>query len=111
LIHLSTDYVYTNGEGRPISEAAGVDPANVYGVRKAAGEMLLRTTWPKHFIVRSSGLYGLAGSSGKGGNYVETMLRLAASAKPFKVVDDQVLNPTATFWLAAQIAELSKMTA
>lgn len=39
------------------------------------------------------------------------MLRLAASAKPFKVVDDQVLTPTATFWLAAQIAELSKMTA
>ena len=31
-----------------------------------------------HIIVRSSGLYGVAGSAGKGGNFVETMLRLAA---------------------------------
>lgn len=107
LIHLSTDYVFTDGRGQPIPEATPVNPPNVYGVSKAAGEMLIRSTWHKHFIVRSSGLYGTAGSSGKGGNFVETMLRLAATDKPIKVVNDQVLSPTATRWLAEQIVELS----
>ena len=84
-----------------------VDPINAYGVTKAAGEMIIGYRWPKHFIVRSCGLYGVAGSADKGGNFVETMLRLAAGDKPIKVVDDQVLTPTATWPLAAQICELA----
>ena len=107
LLHLSTDYVFSGRLGRPHRESDPVDPLNVYGASKAAGEMLVRLTWPRHYIVRSSGLYGVAGSSGKGGNFVETMLRLAASGKPIKVVDDQVLTPTATAELAAQIAALA----
>jgi dTDP-4-dehydrorhamnose reductase len=51
--------------------------------------------------VRVSGLYGLAGSAGKGGNFVETMKRLAGEGKPVRVVSDQVTAPTNT----AEIAE------
>lgn len=106
LCHLSTDYVFSGRLGRPLVETDPVDPINVYGVTKAAGEMLIRHTWHKHFIVRSSGLYGVAGSSGKGGNFVETMLRLGAAGKPLRVVDDQVLTPTSTTALAGQILDL-----
>jgi dTDP-4-dehydrorhamnose reductase len=108
LIHLSTDYVFSGKKGAPYREEDPVDPVNVYGVSKAAGEMLIRYAWPKHFIVRSSGLYGIAGPSGKGSNFVELMLRLAGSGKPIRVVDDQVLTPTPTHCLAMQIAALSK---
>jgi dTDP-4-dehydrorhamnose reductase len=107
LVHLSTDYVFSGRSDRPYVETDPVDPLNVYGVSKAAGEMLVRHLLPRHFIVRSSGLYGQAGSSGKGGNFVETMLRLAAEDRPIRVVSDQVLTPTGTPFLAAQVAELS----
>jgi dTDP-4-dehydrorhamnose reductase len=107
LVHLSTDYVFSGKKGTPYLEDDPVDPVNVYGVSKAAGEMLIRYLWPKHFIIRSSGLYGVAGPSGKGSNFVELMLRLAHSGKPIRVVDDQVLTPTPTHSLARQIAALS----
>lgn len=106
LVHLSTDYVFSGSKGTPYVESDGVDPVNVYGVSKAAGEMLLRHVWPKHYIVRSSGLYGVAGSSGKGGNFVETMLRLAREGRSVRVVNDQTLTPTSTRHLARQIAVL-----
>jgi dTDP-4-dehydrorhamnose reductase len=106
LVHVSTDYVFSGRSRAPYLEGDAFDPVNVYGVSKAAGEMLLRFLWPKHFIVRSSGLYGVAGSSGKGGNFVETMLRLAGGGGPVRVVDDQVLTPTGTWFLAGQIAAL-----
>jgi dTDP-4-dehydrorhamnose reductase len=106
LVQLSTDYVFSGRLQRPHREEDPVDPLNVYGVSKAAGEMLVRYLWPRHHVVRSSGLYGVAGSSGKGGNFVELMLRLAAEARPIRVVDDQVLTPTSTRALAGQLVAL-----
>jgi dTDP-4-dehydrorhamnose reductase len=43
---------------------------------------------------------------GKGGNFVNTMLRLARESKPVRVIHDQVCTPTFTQDLAAQIAVL-----
>jgi dTDP-4-dehydrorhamnose reductase len=108
LVHLSTDYVFSGRLGRPPPhvEDDPVDPPNVYGASKVAGEMLLRQAWRRHFIVRSSGLYGVAGASGKGGNFVETMLRLAGEGRPMRVVADQVLTPTSTAALAEQLVVL-----
>lgn len=108
LIHLSTDYVFGGSKTTPYLESDPVCPLNAYGVSKASGEMLIRSTWDKHFIVRSSGLYGVAGPSGKGKNFVELMLSLARAGKTIKVVNDQVLTPTPTHILAAQIAALSE---
>ena len=109
LIHLSTDYVFCGSKGSPYRESDPVDPINAYGISKAAGEMFVRSIWQKHFIVRSSGLYGVAGPSGKGKSFVELMLQLARAGKPIKVVNDQVLTPTPTHSLATQIAVLSRM--
>jgi dTDP-4-dehydrorhamnose reductase len=114
LIHLSTDYVFSGRgrrRGRPYREDDAVEPLSVYGVSKAAGEMFPRYLCPRYFVVRSCGLYGVAGSSGKGGNFVETMLRLAGTGNPIRVVDDQVLTPTHTLALAAQLAVLSSTDA
>jgi dTDP-4-dehydrorhamnose reductase len=110
LVHLSTDYVFSGRKGSPYTEADPVDPVNLYGVSKVAGELAIRAVWGRHFIVRSSGLYGLAGPSGKGSNFVELMLRLAESGKPIRVVNDQTLTPTPTAALAQQIAALCGCT-
>lgn len=103
VLWVSTDYVFSGAAGAPYREGDRTEPLNVYGVSKAAGERLVALANPRHLIVRSSGLYGVAGASGKGGNFVETMLRLARAGRPLRVVDDQVLGPTSTLDLARAI--------
>jgi dTDP-4-dehydrorhamnose reductase len=106
LVHFSTDYVFGGAGPGPFTEDAAPAPVNAYGVSKLAGEQCVRNAGPRHLIIRSSGLYGLAGSRGKGGNFVETMLRLARENKPLRVVDDQVLAPTYTADLAEGVVRL-----
>jgi len=100
LVHFSTDYVFDGESDTPYSEEATPNPINAYGTSKAAGESFVRNLCRRHLIIRTSGLFGVAGSSGKGGNFVQTMLRLGRERGEVAVVRDQVLSPTYTFDLA-----------
>ncbi len=107
LLHVSTDYVFNGDSGAPYSELEPPSPVSAYGVSKAAGEQFLRYLLPTdHVLVRSSGLYGAARASGKGGNFVETMLKSAKAGKSIRVADDQILSPTYTPDLAEAILEI-----
>ena len=108
LMFISTDYVFAGDLGRPYTEADHPAPIIVYGVSKTAGEQLIRARLDQHYIVRTSGLYGEAGSGGKGGNFVQRMLELGRSGKELRVVDDQVLSPTFTADLAQKLLELAQ---
>jgi dTDP-4-dehydrorhamnose reductase len=103
LVHLSTDYVFDGESDRPYPEGAVPNPINAYGASKVAGEYFVRNICRRHLVVRTSGLYGAAGSSGKGGNFVQTMLRLGRESGPVSVVSDQVLSPTFTVDLATMM--------
>jgi dTDP-4-dehydrorhamnose reductase len=105
LVHFSSDYVFDGGSRVPYREEDPARPISIYGTSKLAGENLVRAYSPRHFVIRSTGLYGVAGASGKGGNFVETMIRLG-KAGPVRVVDDQVMTPTATADLARAVAAL-----
>src|SRR6516165_2880055 len=100
LVHFSTDYVFAGEKTEPYVETDRPGPLSVYGASKLAGEYLVSATLSRHFLIRTCGLYGLGGSRSKGGNFVETMLRLAAAGKPLRVVSDQVATPTYTEDLA-----------
>ncbi len=65
LLHVSTDYVFDGKASAPYTEADPPNPISAYGASKLAGELLLRSAWHKHYIVRTCGLYGIAGASGK----------------------------------------------
>lgn len=106
LVHLSTDYVFDGTRNEPYSECDTPNPLNVYGVSKLAGEAMVTLNWERSFVVRTCGLYGIAGSRGKGGNFVETMLRKASEKQSIQVVNDQVLTPTFTGDLAEAIGKL-----
>ncbi len=106
LMHISTDFVFDGAKGTPYVEEDLPNPLSAYGASKYAGELLVRAAWPRHYLIRTCGLYGVAGSSGKGGNFVNTMLKLAKAGKPLKVVDDQICTPTATADLSMQIVRL-----
>lgn len=109
LIHISTDYVF-GGEAEPrnipYTEFDIPVPLSIYGKSKLAGEDLVRHLCSRHFIIRTSALFGVAGASGKGGNFVETMLKLAREQDELRIVDDRVFSPTYTKDLAGKIAQL-----
>ncbi|HLH30217.1 MAG TPA: dTDP-4-dehydrorhamnose reductase [Terriglobia bacterium] len=104
MVHVSTDYVFDGRARQPYTEASAPFPLNVYANSKLAGEFLVRSLARKHFLIRTCGLYGAAGSQGKGGNFVQTMLAKARRGEPIRVVDDQTVTPTYTVDLANQIA-------
>lgn len=108
LIHVSTDYVFGGDVARtvPLTEDDPVAPVNVYGASKAMGETLARLACPDHVILRVASLFGVAGASGKGGNFVETMIRAGRETGALKVVADQVMTPTATADIAAAVMAL-----
>ena len=109
LVQISTDYVF-GGEAElrttPYTEFDTPIPLNIYGKSKLVGESLVRHFCLRHFVIRASALFGVAGSSGKGGNFIETMLRLGGERDELRVVSDQVFSPTYTADLARKIAQL-----
>lgn len=108
LLHISTDYVFGGdlARRRPYSESDPPHPINAYGISKLAGEHFVRYVLDRYWIVRTSGLYGLARPSGKKENFVELMLRLAKEDRDIRVVNDQTLSPTYTLDLAYAITQV-----
>lgn len=109
LVHISTDYVFDGSRTDPYSEEDAPRPLNVYGNTKLAGEYFVRSTAEKHFVLRTSALYGKRPCRGKGGlNFVELMLKLATELPEVRVVDSEVVSPTNTAELAKQVVGLSR---
>jgi dTDP-4-dehydrorhamnose reductase len=95
-VYISTDYVFDGTKQAPYTENDPPQPINVYGVSKLAGEQLVRQTCSHWLITRMASLFGQAGSSGKGGNFVETILAKARKGEPLRLVDDIRMSPTYT---------------
>jgi dTDP-4-dehydrorhamnose reductase len=108
LMHVSTDYVFDGSKGSPYEEEDNPQPLNAYGITKLAGEHFVRATTAKHFVIRTSGLYGESPCRAKGGlNFIELMLKLAKERGEVRVVDSEVVTPTSTAELAQQMVQLS----
>ncbi len=104
LIHISTDYVFDGWqEGSAVAyrEDDKINPINIYGKSKLAGEEEIKKILEEYFIIRTAWLYGL-----KGNNFVYTMLRLLKGRDLVKVVKDQWGSPTYTEDLAGAILKI-----
>jgi len=101
IIHISTDYVFSGKEARPLYENDPAEPQSVYGKTKREGELAL-LEYDKAMIMRTSWLY-----SSYGHNFVKTMHKLLQEKKELKVVFDQVGSPT----YAADLAEVIMIAA
>jgi len=114
LVHISTDYIFSGTidylglhtpRRLPYREIDTPNPLNAYGVCKLAGESFVHGLCPRHFLVRTCGLYGPS-QDGHSRNFVTTMLRLSETRDELRVVNDQRCTPTATSDLAEWIARL-----
>jgi dTDP-4-dehydrorhamnose reductase len=94
-VYISTDYVFDGSKKEPYTEEDVPFPINTYGISKLAAEHFTRQN-PKHYIIRIASVFGKAGASGKGGNFVETMIKKAKNNDPIMVVDDMFMSPTYT---------------
>jgi len=110
LAFFSTDYVFGLDKNRkiPYVETDAPGPVSTYGVSKLAGEFVTRFTTTDHYVVRLCGLFGVTGAIGKGGNFVETMIKLGKEKGEVRVVNDQILTPTYTKNIAENLLKLFK---
>jgi len=108
LMHFSTDFVFGGDKNRmiPYNEDDCPQPISLYGISKLAGEYIIKYMLKKYYLIRTCGLYGHAGSFGKGSNFVDLMIELAKKGEKIRVVNDQVLTPTSSKDLAEKLYEL-----
>ena len=106
LVHFSTDYVFDGTAGRAYTEDDAPRPLGAYAVSKLAGELYAQAYLDTPLIIRTSGVFGPGGLETARGNFIEAMLRLAASGQPIRVLSDHVASPTYSPYLAARTADL-----
>ena len=102
---VSTDYVFDGTLGRAYREADAIDPLTAYGASKAAGEALTRRHGERHYIFRTSGVFGTTGSSSKGYTLVEKVLRQAENGEPTRMVSDMTFSPSYAPHVAAAMRD------
>lgn len=95
LVYISTDYVFEGMNQGEYTETDQTNPQSEYGRAKLAGEQAVQKLVSKHYIVRTSWVFGEFGK-----NFVFTMQRLAETHPKLTVVADQVGRPTWTRTLA-----------
>jgi dTDP-4-dehydrorhamnose reductase len=106
-IFISTDYVFDGSKKEPYTEDDVPAPINTYGISKLAAEHFTRQN-PKHYIIRIASVFGKAGASGKGGNFVETMITKAKNNDPITVINDMWMSPTYTKDASSIIKEIAE---
>lgn len=100
-LYISTDYVFGGSGDTPYETDDEKAPINYYGETKLAGENAVKAECEKHFIVRTSWVFGRNGA-----NFVKTMLRLAGTNPVVRVVCDQIGSPTFTEDLAVLLCDM-----
>lgn len=101
MIYISTDYVFDGQGERPWEPDDACDPQSVYGQTKYEGELAVRNTLDKYFIVRIAWVFGINGK-----NFIKTMLNLSKNYDTLRVVNDQFGSPTYTYDLAKLLVDM-----
>jgi dTDP-4-dehydrorhamnose reductase len=97
-LHFSTDYVF-GGTGRaPYAVDAPMQPVNVYGASKLAGEEAVLAA--AGYVLRLQWVYDLQGKS-----FCTAMQKLLAERGEIRVVADQLGAPTCAFHIAQAVTQ------
>jgi len=97
VLFMSSISVFSGQKPIPYVESDEPGPINVYSRSKLAAEGIIRTLVPRHYIVRTTGLFG-GGAHDK--KFVGKILERARRGAGITVVDDVYTSPTSTQDLA-----------
>lgn len=100
MVQLSTDDVFDGKSTAPYTEFDLTNPVTIYGKSKLAGENYVKEFTSKHFIVRSTWVYG------KGSNFITNFLQRAEAGGEIAVASDQFGSPTSANELARFLLHL-----
>ena len=103
IVQISTDDVFDGNKNTPYSEFDDTNPKTVYGRSKRAGENYVREFTHKHFVIRSSWIFG------HGDNFVTRVLRKAGNGELIEAAIDETGCPTSAKDLARIILYLIKI--
>jgi len=101
LIHFSSNYIFTGDSQIPYKETDLPSPISTYGSSKLEAELAVKDITDRHFIIRSSWMYGLSGS-----NFVINMIKMFTEKEELKIISDSIGSPTFAKNLAENIAHL-----
>lgn len=101
MLQISSNEVFDGNKGAPYDEDDLPAPVNEYGRSKLEGERRVREALDRHYIVRTSWLYGPGRVS-----FPEKILAVAQEGGPLRLVTDEIASPTWTLDLARAIARL-----
>lgn len=96
-VHFSTDYVFEGTSKDGYNEDSETHPISAYGESKAAGERAVLNVGGRAYLIRTSKIFGPAGtSSAAKPSFVSIMLNLAKTKPSLSIVDEEVGCPTYT---------------
>lgn len=101
IIYISTDYVFDGTKTMPYIPNDKPNPLNVYGKTKLEAEHNIIETTDKHYIIRTSKLFGTMKN-----NFIDDLIEKAKTGQDFKAYTDIKYTPTWTFTLAKMIDKL-----
>ena len=101
LVHFSTDYVFDGEKRTAYVESDAPAPLSVYGHSKLEGERAIAASGCRHFIFRTSWVYGPSGR-----NFVHAILAAAKTRPELRVVHDQHGAPTSSVAIAGAVAQV-----
>lgn len=95
-VFFSTDYVFSGDKPstQSFSEKDQTNPKNIYGLTKRDGELATLEIGETNVVARVASLFGVVGSRGKGGNFVETIVKKLRAGETVSIIDDNLMSPT-----------------
>lgn len=96
LVHYSSDYVFDGMKGNLYNENDALNPLNVYGKSKLAGEEAVQKYGGSHLLFRTSWVFG-SGTQ----NFIYKMNQWVQKNPVLKLSCDEVSVPTSTLDLAS----------
>jgi len=94
LVQFSTDYVFDGDHDEPYPEDAPIDPQQVYGQTKLAGERVVRQHHPSPLILRLSFVHGIDRNTGDIAGFPAWVRDRLSGNNEVPLFNDQHVTPT-----------------
>lgn len=92
-VHYGTDFVFDGTSPVPYVEGDAVNPLSAYGSSKLAGEIEVRRTIERHYVLRVASLFGGTGVRDHRAT-IDAIADLCLAAKPVRALVDRTVTPS-----------------